>query len=390
LPIAALTTTEFQIMTITLLESYAFDGPNRHRPQPCVLFHILSNFDATRKITTLLKDAAQRAGIILVQLALNTQTSLHGSITSVIFTTPTPRLAAKLGPYVVAALQAEQSADETWDGDAILLSLQQQRRAEALPLAALQLMAEAAARSIPAFRRTDQALQIGYGQHGRRVPYGIGSPGEVIMLDSPGNLAISPANPPELHFDWAGLARIPIVAFSGEDRASSTAATRFALRRAGAWHAITQAGFDQARDALSDPHLAQLAVALAAGDLLQRGLPFEQCAACAIIGMPNSNDPTAMAESIGLPLLVTDPAGVAALDADTPAIVQLAEYAACPIVWFSQNPTTIARPLVICMAGRIVGLSDATSTDLGNVQAGMSLAIQLAAAALDWRLPPVT
>ena len=48
-----------------------------------------------------------------------------------------------------------------------------------------------------------------------------------------------------------------------------------------------------------------------------------------------------LARVLGVPMLLTDPAGRVALNADVPEIAALAEYAPCPIIYIStaeQNP----------------------------------------------------
>lgn len=305
---------------IQITQLLALDGPNRYRPQPGVyaLAHGARDLPA---LTLLLKDAAQRVGVVLAHLHVEPVAGPHGSAAEIQFSTPTPALGAALVRHAVDALQAQAQGDDSWDADGQLLDLQRRRRAEALPIAALQILAEAAARQIPAFVRADGAIQIGYGARGVRIP--IAHSVDLLRADSIGVAGQPPRTAAAPDIAWDQLGSIPILAtvgMWGVDRGAGPC------------------GFDQARAALSDPAAASLILALDPHDLATRGLPFERCQASVIFGLPDIPGSRAeRAQIAGLPLLVTAPGGLAILDAETPEIAALADYAPCPIIWATRD-----------------------------------------------------
>src|SRR6185503_6441465 len=108
---------------------------------------------------------AQSVGMVLGYLEVTAERD-EGYTISASFTTPTPAIGVELARYVVAGLNAREANDDSWDAEGPLWDLQKRRRAEALPLPALQLAAEATSRAIPTLIRPDGQLQIGYGARG--------------------------------------------------------------------------------------------------------------------------------------------------------------------------------------------------------------------------------
>jgi hypothetical protein len=153
---------------------------------------------------------------------------------------------------------------------------------------------------------------------------------------------------------------------------------------------MLDAGFDRVREALAEPALERLIVALAASDMATRGLPFALCTACAIIGLPDMPGWDALAEIVGLPLLVTEPSGIVALDADTPAIAALSEHTTCQIVFFSQSAARLATQratgarVVFAHADRIIGAQGNNEQLLAILQPDLEVSGQLAAWAIWW------
>jgi cyanophycin synthetase len=107
------------------------------------------------------------------------------------------------------------------------------------------------------------------------------------------------------------------------------------------------ADFQATQDVLADPAATFAVVGLDSAGIAMRGLAFERCAYSAVIDMPSEVPPgladrAELARALGVPMLVTDPEGAVALNADIPEIAALAEFAPCPIIYIStldQNTT---------------------------------------------------
>jgi hypothetical protein len=384
-------------MPISLIRLLAFDGPNRYGPQPGVLIELSCDHDYSRALRQHLKDAAQRVGVVLAYLETiarpQNDPSGHYWI-ELRFTTPTPALGAAIGQYVIAAFHANEQGDEQWDAEEPLWLLQKRRRAEALPVHALRILADAARHTIPAFHQANGTIQIGYGTHGLAIAYG-----PSLHPDEVGIRGAAPREQRMPEIPWAQLGPIPLFTFSGHPHASAVAATAFQgiLHRSNS-HGVPfqpatlmlDAGFDRVREALAEPALERLIVALAASDMATRGLPFAVCTACAIIGLPDLPGWDALAEIVGLPLLVTDPSGIVALDADTPAIAELSDHAACQIVFFSQSAARLAAQraigarVVFAQADQIIGAQGTSEQLLAILQLDLEVSGQLAAWAIWW------
>ncbi len=225
-----------------------------------------------------------------------------------------------------------------------LWDLQKRRRAEALPLMALQLMAEASARGIPSFVRDDGLVQLGYGARSwafdpaRKPEGGDTLAPEAIGIGPPPSARTAEA--PEV--PWEQLGPIPIVAVAGgegRDLAAQLVAAAIAEQgRSGAPGHCRRFPGDQ--EALADPAATFAVAGLDGAGIAMRGLAFERCAYSAVVDLPTALPPgladhAELARALGVAMLVTDPAGAVALNADIPEIAALAEYAPCPIIYIS-------------------------------------------------------
>jgi Domain of unknown function (DUF4938) len=331
-------------MPTDILQLINFDGPNLYGPRPGVLLRVRSDKDRTARIKTALKDGAQSIGMVLAYLDVSSQPAAGGYLISANFTTPTPAIGVELARYVIAGLNAKEAGDEEWDAEGPLWDLQARRRAEALPLPALQLTAEAAARGVPALLRRDGMLQLGYGARSRAFdPAGPKASAGALAPDEIG-LGPPPFARPSGAIDvpWDQIGPIPIVAVAGG--AGRDAAARLiagALARRGQAVGLAEAAdFDATQTLLADQSAAIAVVGLASVGIAARGLAFERCAYSAVVGLPDDLPPeiadrAELARALGVPMLLTDPQGAVALDADVPEIAALAEYAPCPAIYIS-------------------------------------------------------
>jgi hypothetical protein len=331
-------------MPTDILQLAAFDGPNLYGPRPGVLLRVCSNKNRTARIKNALKDGAQSVGMVLAYLDVWNEPDGEGFIITANFSTPTPAIGVELARYVVVGLNAREAGDEEWDAEGPLWDLQKRRRAEALPLPALQITAEAATRGVPAFVRRDRLVQLGYGARGWAFdparPVGAGG------TLAPDDIGIGPppfARPAAaIDVPWEQLGPIPIVAVAGgagRDLAAHLVAAGITEQGQAARLAVA-ADFDATQDLLADPAALMAVVGLDGPGIAARGLAFERCAYSAITDLPSElppelTDRTELARTLGVPMLITDPGGAVALNADVPEIVALAEYAPCPIIYVS-------------------------------------------------------
>ncbi|HEU4323159.1 MAG TPA: DUF4938 domain-containing protein [Roseiflexaceae bacterium] len=334
-------------MPITILRLLAFDGPNLYGPQPGVALLVRAERDLSARMRGALKDAALAVGVMIARLEVDVRPESDGFLLEIRFVTATSALGAELARYVVDGLNAQQANDEEWDPEEPLWQLQRRRRAASLPVEALQIIAEAGARDLPAFVRADGMLQVGYGARGRAlsVARAGGSPG-LLAPESIGVGAPLPTgNEAAAALPWAQVGRIPILTLCGGP-AAAEAARLLAAQLPGA--SLAQAaGFDAARALLADPAVQLAVLGLEMSDLALRGAPFDRCSACALLDLPGTpppdiGDPAQLARALGVPMLLTDPTGVAAINADEPALLALAEYAPCPVVLLSARPDSSA------------------------------------------------
>ena len=329
-------------MLIEILRLLSFEGPNIVNPSPGVLLDARAEGDIAAGLRNALKDAGQQVGIVIGQLAVEwepevrsqplgvTNSALHSvaplgestaHTTRLSFTTPTPALGAEIVRYAIAGLNAFAAGDNEWDGEEQLWVLQQRRRHEALPFGAIQCIAEAQRRNIPAFRRSDGRLQLGYGVRG--AAFELAQFADAV-----------PATPPAV--PWAQLGRIPIIAVSGKMQEPADLA-QFAKSFGVAYQHVgiqQQADFATARALLCQPGLAVAVIELTAESLLAHGLPFDSCDESIIGVVPTALgvafNRSELARAIALPLLVTASTGHATL-ANDPLLRELAGYAACEV-----------------------------------------------------------
>jgi uncharacterized protein DUF4938 len=331
-------------MPTEIKQLLAFDGPNLYGPRPGVLLRVWADRDRATRIKSALKDSAQSAGLVLAYLDVWSEPDRDGYTISASFATPTPAIGAEMARYVVAGLNAKAAGDDEWDAEGPLWDLQKRRRAEALPLPALQVTAEAASRGIPAFVRRDGQVQIGYGA--RSWAFAPAQAKDAGGALAPDDIGIGPppfARPAAaIEVPWDRVGPIPIVAVTGgtgRDAAARLIAAAIAAQGQAARLALG-ADFDATQDLLADQSAAIAVVGLDSASIAERGLAFERCAYSAVADLPAELPPTVadraeLARVLGVPVLLADPAGAVALNADVPEIVDLAEYAPCPIVYIS-------------------------------------------------------
>jgi hypothetical protein len=331
-------------MPTEILQLLGYAGPNLYGPRPGVFLKVRSDRDRGRRLRELLKDGAQTSGMVLGHLDVDVERTGDAFETSVSFTTPTPAIGVALARYVVDALN--QDGDEEWDAEGPLWELQKRRRAEALPLGAVQLVAEAAGRGVPWLVRADGQVQLGYGARGwsfdSALFTGAQSSSLGVAADEIGVGVPAARADRALDVPWERVGPIPIVALAG-GAASAVGAELVAATLHGHGQAVglaMAAGYAEARDLLADPSVAIAVVGLTAEGVARRGLAFERCAFSAVADLPDTlppevSDRAELARVLGVPMLVTDPDGCVVLNADVPEIAALAEYAPCPVIYIS-------------------------------------------------------
>ncbi|MGQ9550607.1 MAG: DUF4938 domain-containing protein [Roseiflexus sp.] len=338
-------------MTIDICTLATFDGPNRFDPRPGVLAYLRAGRDYGPALRLALKDVAQRIGLVIATPHIDSRTADGEVWHEAFFVTPMPAIGAEMLRYTVALLNARDACDEEWDADERLWDLQKKRRAEAMPLPALQLIAEASARGIPAFVRRDGLLQIGYGARGYVVdPALFRRSGSNLRSSDVGTGAPPFAQSPvSSAIPWERLGVVPVVVVSGGRSQSITGlfAAQMQERRGGTV-SVLSASFDAARDCLIDPYAETVILDLDPVDLLQRGLPVEQCVVSALLDLPEALVSKAgsrddLARALGVALLVTAPDGRGILNADDPAILALADYAPCPVILIAHSEHAALR-----------------------------------------------
>lgn len=321
----------------SLVYAYAFDGPNLYRPGPGVALGVLSEHDQQQQISLNLKQLAMRVGIVIGQLSISSIAHSQGILTRLDFATPTPGIALEVACLAVAASIAGK--EHSPELEEALWQAQQRRRSEALPLWAVQILAEARRRRIPAFR-WQQGLQLGYGTRGMYIAVDQGAPSaerilpESIGISDQGSKAVGRKQP----IDWSKLGSVPLIAISGGDtqqrhdmaerllEAKNIAADSYTL--------LVDGSFEDIRRRLVQADTQAAIMTLHPSMLLTRGLPFEECQACVIL-KPVGQQSEAyvngenMLRAIGLPLLVTDPQGIALFLLETEQANLLGEYAPC-------------------------------------------------------------
>lgn len=295
---------------------HAYDGPNIFGPSPGVLLRARCDADRSRRLRLALRDGAQYIGLVIAGLAVEARPLGEGQLVTAHFATEAPAVGAALCEYVAAGIAAEAAGDEEWDRDAPLVALQARLRDESLPVAALQLVAEARARGLPALVRADGLIQLGHGARGWSF--------DPARLRARG--AASPEPP------WARLGAAPIVAVTGHaGRAAAVRRLAGELAAAGARvAALDGAGFDAARALLADPAAEAIVVGLDTGDILRRGLPFDRCELAAVTDRegprpPEAADDDEWLRALGVPMLLSPQP--ARINLDDPRLTPLVPYA---------------------------------------------------------------
>jgi hypothetical protein len=322
---------------IEIIDLRAYEGPNIAGPQTGVLLRVRCTANYSKRLSGALKDGAQFIGMVLAYLDVTTtHTDEHMLITAQ-FTTPTPALGAALASYVVDSICTEATrahsepdddeADSTpWDADRPLVELQQRRRQEALGMPALQLLAEARARSVPVLVLPDDRLQFGYGCKSWQVHTSL------LRLardddDDDEQAAPLPPSPP-----WERLGAIPIYAVTGERhrRAITEQVAALLHARGIPVHVLHDADYAATRAMLADPDVRCAVLGLDTADVLQRGIAFAHCTQAIVTDAegtppPSAQDMTEWVQALGVPMLLSTQPAI--LNSADPAVATLAHYA---------------------------------------------------------------
>lgn len=300
---------------IEITQLLAYDGPNVFGPQPGVLLRARCDRDRSRRLKAALKDGAQSIGLVIAYLEVTIAADTDGVDICATFATPMPQIGKELAAYIVAGIAAEAIGDEEWDRDAPLLEMQQRRRQAALPVATVQLLAEARRRNVPVLRRADNRIQFGYGVRSWDFdPFQIAN-------EAP------PATP------WDNLGYIPIYAVTGERRRTEIVQQATALlqqRGIANIRALPDADYDATRNLLADPAVEAAVIGLQSVDILRRGLAFDRCTQSIIADRDGerpaeARDDVEWTRALGVPMLVSSRPAI--FDRDDPALAALVAYA---------------------------------------------------------------
>jgi hypothetical protein len=317
-----------------ILQLFAYEGPNILGPQPGVLLRVRCLEDRSKRLKNALKDGAQFIGMVLANLNVTAEQANDDIMISASFTTPTPTLGSALASTIVEGINAQAAAstngengesegeDESdHDPNAPLFELQQRRRHAALPLPALQLLAEARKRGMPVLHQPDGRVQFGYGAGGWQFDPTAFKAGDDDT--APSQLPTPP---------WERIHSIPLYVVTGERY-------RSAMLRQVAAHAhssyadvrvLDNASYDDTRALLADPTVQCAALALDTPDMLRRGVAFTRCTQSIITDIDGIRPAEAAshdewAQALGIPMLLSSQ--VAMLNTAEPAIAKLASYA---------------------------------------------------------------
>lgn len=300
--------------TIAIVQLNAYDGPNIYGPAPGVRLRASADRDRSQQLRAALKDGAQFVGLMLAGLEVSAAPAGEQTILEARFTSDSPALAAELCAYVVAGMAAEAAGDTEWDRETPLLELQERRASTALPVGALQLLAEARRRGLPALRLPDGRLLLGQGARG--------------WIIDPSGLGRGPAPSPP----WERIGSIPIVAVTGE-AGRAAAVERWAAELAGAGlavRALDEASFAASAELLADPTTEAAVLGLDTADILRRGLAFTRCDQAVITDRAGQRPVEAVDDDEWLRAL-----GVPMLLSERPAQLNLADAALRPLIPFA-------------------------------------------------------
>ena len=308
------------IAPITINRLRAYEGPNTVQPTPGVVVHLHCDRDRGARIRTAIKDTAQAIGLVIGQLAVDTRRDKLGIDIMVRFSCELPQLGAALCEYVVAGIIAEAIGDSAWDHEAPLSALRERRQREAVPLTAVQLIAEARRRGLPSFVSSTRQLQIGYGVHGWSC--------DLAMLPS-----TTPIPP------WTELGVVPIIIVTGAHHRDQVVEQIATELRVGGHHvgAMQAASFHAARMALADRRTEALVLGLESEELIRYGLPVERCDHAIITDRQGprpteAEDDEEWVRALGLPMLIS--AEAVRINLYDPGLTPLVPYAPNGVIMF--------------------------------------------------------
>lgn len=297
---------------IETLQLFAYSGPNIWGAQPGVMLRVRCTTDQRAAIRNSLKDGAQFVGMILAYLEVQISAAEPAPLITAHFITPTPELGRDLAAYVIDGVAAQLRGDEDWDRDGPLFALQKRRRRESLPVAALELVAEARARGLPVLMRPDRRVQFGYGSRSWHFDP---------------HAATDQLQPP-----WSQLGAVPLYVITGEQRRSAAVA-QIGHRLAAAGYAprvLDNAGYTETAALLADPQVELAVIGLRSAEVLQRGVAFERCTQAIISDRAGPRPPAAYNDdewlrALGVPMLLS--ANPAVFDPTVAELADLVRYA---------------------------------------------------------------
>ncbi|NTV64080.1 MAG: DUF4938 domain-containing protein [Oscillochloris sp.] len=309
---------------IAIVRLRAYAGPNIHGPQPGVLLQISAPTNYARRLRDAIRDGAQAIGMVIAYLETEAHPRDTGFLIEARFTSGEPPIAADLCRFIVDGICAEADGNEEWNRDEPLVALQARYRAAAMPVAALQLRAEARSRGLPWLALPSGRLQIGYGACG-------------WQYDPQADTAPSPP--------WSQLGSIPLTLVSGW-ASRSTAVAHYAAQIAAIGMPVRSADgldFEGLRDLLSDPSVEAAVVGLDSQSLIMRGLPVDRCDHAVICDLAGPRPPAAADDeewlrALGLPMFLSP----------NPVQINLADARLHPLIPYAPNGVINAELSDIC------------------------------------------
>lgn len=300
--------------SLSIERLFAYEGANIYGPQPGVRLRLRCARDYAKRLRSALKEGALAIGLVIAYLEVETQLRDNAVLVEARFTTSQPQIGVALCQYVVTGMLVELRHDDEWDHAGPLYALQAQRRSMALPVAAMQLVAEARQRNLPVLRLADGQIQIGYGTRSWRC--------HPADLDR--------TRPPLL--PWAQINRIPIYVVTGtEQRSGALALLSNELGQTGLRaRVIDNAGFAETVALLADPGCEAAVIGLSSDAILSQGVAFDRCDQAIITDISGALPSMADTEeewlhALGVPMLLcANPARIRLAD---PRLRALAPFA---------------------------------------------------------------
>ncbi len=332
-------------MPIAIQTLRVLEGPNIYYPQAGVAARLGASSDIREALAYSIKTWAQAVGLIIGYLRLKASEQAAGLLIEISYTCNHPELGADILRHSVDDLLAAERHDEDWSHDDALFEVRRRRMRADPGLALLQLRASAQGYGLPTLAVGDGTLQIGTGAAAWRF--------------DPAGLSLGMSIEPP----WGTIGLVPLVAVAGAGAAPVAVAVADALQAAGHANVVLVADgtFEAIRTALLDQSAAIVVAALNVQSALDRGLPFNRCAAGVVLGL-DALDPEA-ALAAGLPALVADEAGAAVLRADDQRSAELAQRTAAPVVLLQPNgaPATPPNALIATVVAAVQRLLDSQS-----------------------------